>query len=284
MKRLITQIFICLTLTVGQGSYSAVCAESDKMSAPNVVALAAPSTSAMATKKAVLEETRVIDEQFIPGIAIYASNFGGDEANRLAQDGVYIGENSFGNYLDLKGGNILLNPKGDMVVGTRVGKIVIDAGAIVFLVDSGQDVVIYDLMQTKPKQVCTIINKRKTFIEPGRMLVLTNQEMKDFEKLEIDCHRVSYRNAQPLVVADKSGTTKVFAADFSIAAAMTAIQPLKRLTMSRNREDKLAVERMLKAAVVLGDFAVSPGDSLAANSSVANVKDGSVQVASDPAP
>ncbi|MEI9914202.1 MAG: hypothetical protein WDN66_04495 [Candidatus Saccharibacteria bacterium] len=35
---------------------------------------------------------------FIPGTIIYSGSFGGDEANRLAKDGVFIGEDSKSNY------------------------------------------------------------------------------------------------------------------------------------------------------------------------------------------
>jgi len=312
MKERITQILVCLALITGQSFYLPVCADATNTpapgtstptpdidtsvlgmvthtpaidtSAPDMVALAQPPAAEITNcKNALLEQTGLtpVNDQFIPGAAIYAANFSGDEANRLAKDGVYISGNSCGNYLDLEGGNILLNPEIDMTINTQSGTIYVDAGAITFIVDSGKDVVVYDLLQTKPKQVYTMVNKHKLFMEPGRMLVLTGQSINDFEKLEIDCHRVAYRNAQSLDVSSQPGNAIVFAADFSIASAMTAIQPLKRLTVSQNREDKIAVEKMLKGAVLLGDFATNPAQPVAANYPVTTVQADPIQVAAD---
>ncbi len=256
-----------MILTAVQAVYLAAFANSNEASTPDVVALAQPSpVQTGACKNALQEETRFIEaqNQFVPGVAIYASSIGGDEANRLAKDGVFIGGNSVRDYIDLQGGNILISPDKDLTIATRSGNIHVGAGAVAFVIDSGEDTVVYDLLQTKPKQVVVTANKHSLAMEPGRMFVLTGQPIKDFEQLPVDCHRVSYRNVQPLNANSPSQTVKVFAADFSVASAMVTVEPLKRLTVSRNREDKIAVERMLKGAVLLGDFSTSP-QPMAAN-------------------
>ena len=62
------------------------------------------------------------------------------------------------------------------------------------------------------------------------MLVLTGQNIKDFEKLEIDCHRVAYHNrASTGLKWTKRLPSAAFAADFSIASAMITIQPSKTI-------------------------------------------------------
>jgi hypothetical protein len=258
MQALIPRLLISLLLTAGQSVYLAACAESTEK--PEVVALAQPAPAQMKTfKNTVPEEPRLvqIDNQVIPGVTIYSANIGGDEASRLAKDGVFIGSNTAHNFIDLQGGNILLNPEKDIVVGSKLGKVFIGAGANVFIVNSGPDLVVYDLLQTKPKQVSVIVkvNKYRVPLEPGRMLVLTEQAVKNFEKLEIDCHRVTYHNPQTLNLRLQKEAVKAFAADFSIASAMVTIQPLKGLTLSSNKQDKLAVEKLVKGAVLMGDFA-----------------------------
>ncbi len=63
------------------------------------------------------------------------------EANRLAQEGVFIGTSSERNYIALESGNILLNPEKDIVIGTDEGKICIKSGAAVFVAKSDPGVV-----------------------------------------------------------------------------------------------------------------------------------------------
>ncbi len=266
MFKPLTPSLIGILLIVGQ----ALPAHAD-----NLLAYAQPQSATLTAGKAALEqETQLVEQQnhVMPGIAIYAHTFGGDEANRLAKDGVLIGGNSVGNYIDLQSGNILLTPEENIVVGTYKGKVSIAAGANVFISASDNDVVIYDLLQTKPNQVSITINKHKLVMEPGRMLVVTAQDINDFEKLDMNCHCVAYRNATSFDINSKA--VKVFMADFSIASALTTVQPLQRLTVSNHPEDKLAVEKLVKAAVVLGEFATST----APTTQVANHGD-SVQVA-----
>ena len=263
-------------LTVGQAVYlGAYANDSSPASSPSIVALARPLPSTMAGYRAALEEeTRAVVQtgHVIPGVAIYAHNFGYDEASRLAKDGVLIGSESVDNYIDLDSGNILLTPDKDIVVNTHEGKIYIKAGATVFIAKSGNNVVVYDLMQTSPKQVSVAVKKHNLILEPGRMLVLTGHNIQDFEKLEDGCHCVAYRNAKP-VLLNGNGSINAFLADFSIASAMVTIQPLQRLTVSNNKQDKLSVEKLVKAAVILGDFAttVQP-DVVRSDNAVTTVK------------
>ena len=285
MRRRILFLFISMILTAGQAVYFAACANANETPAQEIALIQPSPVQTNACKNASQEEPNLVEaeNQIVPGVVIYASTFGGDEADRLAKDGVFIGSNSKDNYIELQGGNVLLNPEKDTVVGTRLGKIYIGSGASVFVVDSGDDVVVYDLLQTKPKQVAVVVvesNKHRLTMEPGRVLVLTGQNTHDFEQLAIDCHRVAYRNAQPINLDNPSGTVKAFAADFSIASAMVIIQPLRRWTVSNNKEDKLVMEKMLKGAVLLGDFATSPAP-ITPDSPTVTVKADSIQIAAD---
>jgi hypothetical protein len=250
---------LSIILLAGQSLYLPVRSDSCAKPSEVLVALVQPQSSDLTTNKAAFEqETRSIEEQnhVIPGVVIYAHNFGGDEANMLAQDGVLIGTKSADKYIDLQSGNVLLTPEKDIVVETNKGKISIAAGAMVFVSASSDDVVVYDLLQTKPKQVSMIVNKQKLDIEPGRMLVITIKDTSDFEKLDIHCHYVACRSV--VSVELNSTAIKAFMAEFSIASAMVAIEPLKELTVSGNQQDKLVMEKLVKGAVLLGDFAASP--------------------------
>ncbi len=255
MKRLI--ILILIYFTVVQSFGCAAWAAYDENPVPNMMAVIEPATAQTATCKNVPEQTRLMaaEGQVIPGVAIYSCNFGCDEATRLAKEGVYIGSNSIRNYIDLKGGNILLNAERDIVVGTWSGNIRVRAGAIAFIMASDKDIAIYDLLQTKPKQISVTVSKNRIFMKPERMLVLTEQEAKNFESLEVDCHRIAYRNVQPLDLNGQCEIIRGFGADFSVAEAVITIQPLRQLAISRNREDRATVQKMLKESV---HFAANP--------------------------
>lgn len=194
---------------------------------------------------------RLIAERhrFVPGTITLAHSFSGAEANRLTQAGITIGCNTANNYLNLDNGNVLFSPDADIVIGTGKGTVSIGSGATVFIMESDKDVVLYDLHQTKPKQVCITINKERLIMEPGRMLVLTKQKTNDFKKLSVNCHAVPYRKAQELDLEDN--TITVFAADFSICSALTRLQPLKKLLSSTDKREQSIVDSVLKGAITL---------------------------------
>ncbi len=255
MQRLAILILLCFAVL--QPSDEALCDTLEEKLPPDIVVVPAPSADQMAADKSTIpEQSQSIetDTPSIPGAAIYACHIGYDEAKRLAKDGVYIGSRSMRNYIDFEGGNILLNPETDIVVGTRLGNIDVKSGAIAFIMHAGKDLVIYDLCQTKPKQISILVTKRRIYIEPGRMLVLTGQDVKDFENLEA-CHHIAYCNVQFFDLNAQHEIMKGFIADFSVSAAIIAIGPLRQLSVSKNREDKAIVEKILKGH---GHFAIAP--------------------------
>lgn len=206
------------------------------------------------------ENSDHIERHFVKGMAAYAYNFGNNEKEWLANGGVLIGSNSTNNFLDLENGNILLSPVQNIVVSTREGSLYISAGASVFIIESGNDVVIYDLLQTKPNQVFFIVNQHKLMIEPGHMLVITKQNTDEFDQLAANCHCVTYRNAKSLNLHDN--TVTAFVANFSIASALVTIEPLKQLTISNHKQDQTAFDRLVKSAVILGNIRPSARISL----------------------
>lgn len=194
------------------------------------------------------------EDSLIPGIVIYADHFGSDEVNRLAKDGVVIGPDSYKNYMSLKSGNFLFTPDKPMVIGSRQGNISIGAGATVFIMQTTDSLVLYYLRQgeTKVKQVSVAVNKHKLTMEPGYMLVLTKQNTNNFDKLEADCHQICHHNAKRFDWQDEP--VKAFIANFSIVSALATIEPLNRLLVSNNKQDRLALQRLVKDSAILGDL------------------------------
>lgn len=194
------------------------------------------------------------ENRFIAGTTISAFNFGSDEIDRLARDGVFIANESGANSLTLENGNILTTPDRDVLIATSDTRIFVGAGATVFIMKAGENVVIYDLIQTRPKQVSVVVNKQRMIMEPGRMLAITKQNVEQLQNLPVNCHAVAYRKAQQI---DLNGNVRVFAANFSIASALSTIQPLRRLTASPYKQDQITLEKLWKDAQIEGDFARS---------------------------
>ena len=191
-------------------------------------------------------------ENTIRGTTISAFIFGADEINRLAKDHVSVASDSGNNCLNLQNGNILLTPDRDILVATSESKIYIGSGATVFIMKSDDNVVVYDLLQTRPKQVSVLVNRQKLLMEPGLMFALTRQNVQSFENMQPDCHTVAYRQAEAV---NLYGNIKVFTANFSITSAMANIQPLRRLAASPYKRDQLTMARLWKSAQIGGDLA-----------------------------
>jgi hypothetical protein len=94
------------------------------------------------------------------------------------------------------------------------------------------------------------------------MLVLARQNTSDFEKLDLDCHAVLYGNTKKISLPNngislKDGNERdmsVFAAKFSVSAAFLTIEPLRQLTASSNKQDKVLFEKILRGAATLHDY------------------------------
>lgn len=158
------------------------------------------------------------NNNFIPGTVVYGYGFGIDEANRLAKDGVFIGKDSKGNYLDLAFGNILLIPDKDILVSTHAANIHITAGAAVFIMESGPGLVVYDLAQPQSKEVTVVVGKYKIAMKPGKMLTLTGENATDHEKMAARCDSIPSSNMQRLDLRNTAVTA--FVADFSLTSAL----------------------------------------------------------------
>lgn len=250
-------LLLCLMLAAGQAFYVAVSANPNLTSSNNLLALAQPIAIGIPRCPIAVEQQDVLREQesqYIKGLTTYAHVFSDYETNWLANSGVIIGPESRNDFIDLENGNVLLSPEQDIVVSTHKGKVYIGSGTTVFLTECGNNVVVYDLVQSKPKQISVVVGRDRLIMKPGQMLVLTEQNINDFEKLEANCHAVAYHNARPLDL--DNGTVNAFVANFSIPSAMVTIQPLKRLIISKNEEDKSLLDKLMKSAVLAGDLRV----------------------------
>ena len=192
----------------------------------------------------------------IDGARTFAGTFESQEMARLSKEGIKLANNSGNNYLNLDKGNVFFHPDKSIVVGTHEGEVYIAANACVFVMESGNDVAVYDLHQSRPGQVTVISGKKKLTLEPGRMLVLTRQNTRDFEEVKGDFRRIGYRRSSEL---DIDQSVKAFAADFSIPSAVNMIRPIKTMLKSDQAQEQTAISRILKSSVILSDLTDAAG-------------------------
>ena len=192
---------------------------------------------------------------YVPGSISYSHSFTNAELNRLTDEGMHLVNTNQNNYLKIAKGNILVSPDKKIIVGTQEGDITMAPGVIAFVMENGHDVTIYPLRATAPNQISVMLKNHKLSLQPGQMLVLTRQNVKDFEDIDADCHMVNYRAARELPI--KETGVKAFVAEYSIASAFNAIEPLNQLIASTDNQDKAVFNKILLSAATLGNFANS---------------------------
>lgn len=196
---------------------------------------------------------------WVEGISMYVHDYGIDEVNRLAKNGVLIGDDSQDTYVNLKQGNILLNPDQDVLVATNESKISIGCGAGVFIMQSDNGLIVYDISQASAQQVAITVNNQVIYLTPGCMFVLPKQNTNDFEKLNLNCHAVAYSKVQTLELGNNA--INGFLANFSLSSAFTTIEPLRRLTISHNKRDKIALQSLIKNSASPRDIVWAKADN-----------------------
>jgi hypothetical protein len=187
----------------------------------------------------------------IKGSRTYAYQFESGEQTRLQAEGVVIASNTAGNRFNLDRGNIVFNPQKNIVVGTHEGDVYIGSGSSVLVMETGHDVIIYNLHDEARARVSVIAANKKLVLEPGRFLVLTRQNTQDFDSLVAPCHNIGYCHIKK---TDLSGSIRTFYGDFSIPAALTMVVPLKRMVSSNDAMDKRAIENIIKTSAMLSIF------------------------------
>jgi hypothetical protein len=192
----------------------------------------------------------------IEGSRTYASNFEPSEQSRLANEKITIAENTGGSHFNLDDGNVLFAPDKAITVQTQSGIVHIPGGAIAFVMASGSDVAVYDLHQTSQEAMKVVTGNKLVTLDPGRLLVLTQQETRDFERVVGRCRCIGYRNAEE---EDINGSIRAFGMDFSIPSIVSNVIPLKQMLNATSGPDKAAMDKILKNSALLMELTASAG-------------------------
>lgn len=198
----------------------------------------------------------------VPGVKV-EENIDTAEIKKLVKEDIKISAGSRVDSYRVEEGNLLLLPNKNITLSTLRGDISISRGAIIFLMAmKNGDIVIYDLSQSNHAQLKISINpKDQIVMQPGYTLVLTKLNISNFDELPSDYRSIFYLEAERFKIADKE--IKVFSAEFSYRSALQKIQPLRELVSSNQKNDQIALNRILKTSLILGDFCPPPKDRVA---------------------
>jgi fibronectin-binding autotransporter adhesin len=179
----------------------------------------------------------------------YVHLFDASEISRLQNEGVRISENTSGKIFNLGMGNIIFAPQKDIVVNTKEGQVFIAGGAAALVMETGNDVMVYDLHQGSAKQVRLLVGTKGVEMSPGQFVALTRKDVSEFGKLDARFHVIGYRSPK---VHDIENGVKAFVGDFSIPSAMTTVLPLKKMFTSSDKHDRDIINKIMQTSVMLG--------------------------------
>jgi hypothetical protein len=164
---------------------------------------------------------------------------------------VVMGPQSHQNVFHLTHGNVLFAPKRDIEVLTDLGNIHIAAGSVVCVMKPTDGTVsIYDLDDSGKKRVAIQLANELLTLVPGKQLIITNQQAKQFSEVNPSPH-IHFRKA--VQTTTQSGL-KVHTVEFSIPAAILTLKPLRKMLLSGDPADRKLTNRLIKTVVILEDL------------------------------
>ncbi len=136
----------------------------------------------------------------------------------------------------------LIAPQFDSVVETKFGRVNIDAGALVLLIQNANGLAIYDLDDAHGKSVSLTQNGQTLHLYPGLGVLLSNSSRATFEESNA-AQAFCYRDIKSHAFG---AGLKVFSAEFSIPSAIRSVAPLKQLFASKQQSAKRVSSHLLK--------------------------------------
>lgn len=158
--------------------------------------------------------------------------------------GISIGPGSGGAFFNLDKGSILFVPTSDITVGTHEGQVQIPAGAVAYIVETGNDVAVYNL-HDKSGGVTVKSGRRTLTLAPGEQLVLTRKPNAPFGEVN-PVQDVAYRNVQGYDFGDG---IYGHLGEFSHTSAIGSVSMIN--SMLRSSVDRKTAQRLLKTAASL---------------------------------
>lgn len=171
-----------------------------------------------------------------------------DIIDRLIREGVIVTNGQDDSSLNLDKGNLLVCSPRDLTIRTHEGDVHIGAGSIVYVMETGNDVAVFDLYDGGlGSGVFVSAAGQKIKLTPGSELVLTRVADASFDGVNPGT-RVAARNVEAIPLSD--GIT-AFQADFSILSAMQEFKEVADSLSCRDTQSKRLAGKLLKTAAAI---------------------------------
>jgi hypothetical protein len=200
-----------------------------------------------------LSKSQVSQGQKADAIEGGNSNKGSFDSHQGLGTGIVTGSGTSNNFFNLDVGNVVFRPTNNIVVGTHEGTVDISSGSIVFVMETGHDVAVYNLHDTHAGGVKVNVGGKQITVSPGTSVVLTRQDKADFSKVNPGV-TIGHRNPVPVAMGEG---VKAYYSEFSITSALYTVAPLRQMLASKSSGDRKAAQRMLKNAVILSELSKS---------------------------
>lgn len=177
----------------------------------------------------------------------HGASFSDEQLEALRNAGVVFGPNTGGAFFNLDKGYVVFAPTQDITVQTHEGNVHIAAGSTVYVMETGNDVAVYNLHDSRKGGVQIVSNNRLLTVQPGTQVLLTRNPNAHFDHLNPG-KDIGHRKAHN---RDLGGGITAHISEFSIIGAFSSVPALRDMIKSDNKAQRHLAHKMIKNAVIL---------------------------------
>jgi hypothetical protein len=195
------------------------------------------------------------NQDTIDGLHVATSESGTFDSANLGQmnsAGLKVEQGNTPNFMILNQGSILFQPPADISVQVKEGIVDIPAGAMAFVMETGNDVSVFDMRDGHKAAVRVRVGGKTITMRPGQQVVLSRFLSSDFDQVN-PSRSIAYRNQKTLIANENN--VRAYSADFSVPSIMMNVTPLRQMLASDRPADRRAARKLLKNSVVVAQMA-----------------------------
>ncbi|MDX2108385.1 MAG: hypothetical protein SFY67_18470 [Candidatus Melainabacteria bacterium] len=177
----------------------------------------------------------------------HAASFTDQQLDALKAAGVIFGPNSGGTHFVLDKGFIVFAPTENITVDTHEGTVHIAGGSTAYVMETGNDVAVYNLHDTHRGGVFVVSNNKVVNVLPGHQVLLTRNPNAHFDHLNPG-KDIGHRKTHS---KDLGGGITAHISEFSIIGAFSSVPALRQMIKSDDKAQRQLAHKMIKNAVIL---------------------------------
>lgn len=241
---LLTANYVSSLATIDRGIPTGTIIPVDTINLVNPVITPPPST----------QNTNPSSNDFTPGTITFIggttgiSSFDSQTISLMQSQGIRVGPNTSGNFLQLQQGYIMVSQNNNqaITIGVNEGFVNIAGGAMAIVMETGNDVAVYSLYSNQNDDITVVADNKVISLRPGRMIVLTRNSKASFDEVN-PSKNVATRHHHK---HDVGGGIVAYTADFSFVSALNNIGVLKSMLHSSDQAQRQLAAKLIKFAAI----------------------------------